>query len=391
LRNQPAQSGDDVRLTIDSSLQTYAEGALGTFGLPGAFVAMNAQNGDVLAMGSSPTFDPSIFTHPITQSQYHALTSRKTDAPLANRAIQGLYPTGSAFKPITATAALQNHLIAPNTIFNDTGSLRIDNNQVLHNAGHAINGPIDMSDALKVSSDIYFYNLGMKAKASKGGGMIQDWARQYGLGERTGIDLPAEVDGLIPNPAWRNRLYQEHLTDRPWSVGDNINLAVGQGDLEADPLQMAVAYAALGNGGKVLRPHLGDDIESATGRVIEDVRPTPRRQIHISPTTRNTIMTGLTRAAMEPGGTSYPIFGHFPFDVAGKTGTAQRPNQPDQSWYIVLAPAKNPQIVVAVTLERGGFGADTAAPVAARILEHYFKLPITPAATSSTAGGGAQE
>src|SRR3954470_17645622 len=388
LRSKPAQSGNDVRLTIDSSLQSYGEGALDTFGLPGAFVAMNAQNGEVLAMGSSPTFDPSIFTHPITQSQYHALTSRQTDAPLANRAIQGLYPTGSAFKPITATAALQNHLIAPNTIFNDTGSLRIDANQVLHNAGHAINGPVDMSDALKVSSDIYFYNLGMKAKASKGGGMIQDWARNYGLGEKTGIDLPAEVDGLIPNPAWRNRLYQEHLTDRPWSVGDNITLAVGQGDLEAEPLQMAVAYAALGNGGKVLRPHLGDDIESATGRVIEDVRPAPRREIHISPTTRNTIMTGLTRAATEPGGTSYPVFGHFPFAVAGKTGTAQRPNQPDQSWYIVLAPAKNPQIVVAVTIERGGFGVDTAAPVAARILEHYFNLPITPVASSSTAGQG---
>jgi penicillin-binding protein 2 len=387
LRSKPAEAGNDVRLTVDEGLQSYAEGALGTFGLPGAFVAMNAQNGEILAMGSAPTFDPSIFTHPITQSQYHALTSRQTDAPLANRAIQGLYPTGSTFKPITATAALQNHLIAPNTIFNDTGSLRIDANQVLHNAGHAINGPVDMSDALKVSSDIYFYSLGMKAKASKGGGMIQNWARQYGLGEKSGIDLPAEVDGLIPNPAWRNRLYQEHLTDRPWSVGDNINLAVGQGDLEADPLQMAVAYAALGNGGKVLTPHLGDDVESATGRVIEEIRPADRRQIHIAPMTRNTIMTGLTRAAMEPRGTSYPIFGHFPFAVAGKTGTAQRPNQPDQSWYIVLAPAKNPQIVVAVTLERGGFGADTAAPVAARILEHYFKLPITPPASSTTAGG----
>ena len=390
LRSRPAQAGDDVRLTIDEGLQSYAEGALDSFGLPGAFVAMNAQNGEVLAMGSSPTFDPSIFTHPITQSEYHALTSQKTDAPLANRAIQGLYPTGSTFKPITATAALQNHLISPNTIFNDTGTLKLDNNLTLHNAGHAINGPVDMSDALKVSSDIYFYNLGLKAKASKGGGMIQDWARKYGLGERSGIDLPAEVDGLIPDPAWRNRLYHEHLTDRPWSVGDNVNLAVGQGDLEADPLQMAVAYAALGNGGKVLRPHLGNDVESATGRVIEEIRPSPRRQIDISPTTRDTIMTGLTRAAMEPGGTSYPVFGHFPFDVAGKTGTAQRPNQADQSWYIVLAPAKNPQIVVAVTLERGGFGADTAAPVAARILEHYFKLPITPAA-SSTGAGGTQE
>ena len=388
LSGRPAQAGDDVRLTIDQGLQSYGESALDSFGLPGAFVAMNVHSGDVLAMGSAPTFDPSIFTHPITQSQYHALTSRKTDAPLANRAIQGLYPTGSTFKPITATAALQDHLISPNTIFNDTGSLRIDNNQVLHNAGHAINGPVDMSDALKVSSDIYFYNLGMKAKASKGGGMIQDWARNYGLGEKTGIDLPAEVDGLIPDPAWRNRLYHEHLTDRPWTVGDNINLAVGQGDLEADPLQMAVAYAALGNGGTVVTPHLGNDVESGTGRVIEEIRPGARRHLDISPTTRDTIMTGLTRAATEPGGTSYPVFGHFPFEVAGKTGTAQRPNQADQSWYIVLAPAKNPQIVVAVTLERGGFGADTAAPVAARILEHYFHLPITPAASSSSAGQG---
>jgi penicillin-binding protein 2 len=371
--------GDNLRLTIDSKLQAAGEAALSARGLPGAFVAMNVHNGDVLGLGSNPTFDPSIFTHPITQSQYRSLTSRQTDAPLANRAIQGLYPTGSTFKPITATAALENHLIGANTIFNDTGSLKLDDNLTLHNAGKVINGPIDMSDALKVSSDIYFYNLGLKAKASKGGGMIQDWAHDYGLGEKTGVDLPAEVDGLIPDPAWRNRLYREHLTDRPWSVGDNVNLAVGQGDLEADPLQMAVAYAALGNGGTVVTPHIGDDVESVTGKVLEEIQPGPRRHIDISPSVRETIMGGLTRAAMEPGGTSYPVFGHFPFAVAGKTGTAERPNQPDQSWYIVLAPARNPQIVVAVTIERGGFGADTAAPVAARILEHYFKKPITPA------------
>ena len=384
LRSKPAEAGDDVRLTIDSNLQSYAEGAIGSMGLPGAFVAMNAKNGEILAMGSEPTFDPSIFTHPITQSEYRDLTSRKTDAPLANRAIQGLYPTGSTFKMITATAALQDHLISPNTIYNDTGTLKLDT-LTLHNAGKAINGPINMSDALKVSSDLYFYNLGIKAKASKGGGQIQDWARNYGLGEKSGIDLPAEVDGLIPDPAWRNRLYQEDLTDRPWTVGDNVNLAVGQGDLEADPLQMAVAYAALGNGGTVVTPHLGDDVESVTGKVLEEIRPAPRRHLDISPTTRDTIMTGLTRAAMEPGGTSYPVFGHFPIAVAGKTGTAERPNQPDQSWYIALAPARDPQIVVAVTVERGGFGADTAAPVAARILEEYFNKPFTPATSTSTA------
>jgi penicillin-binding protein 2 len=386
LRSVPAEPGDDIRLTIDSNLQGTGEGALQSFGLPGAFVAMNVQNGEILAMGSAPTFDPSIFTQAITQREYRQLTSQETDAPLANRAIQGLYPTGSTFKPITASAALEHRLISANEIFNDTGRLKLDDNLTLHNAGNEVYGPINMSDALKVSSDIYFYHLGLEAKANKGHGQIQDWARAYGLGERTGIDLPAEVEGLIPTPAWRNRLYAEKLTDRPWSAGDNVNLAIGQGDMQADPLQMAVAYGALGNDGTVVTPHIGQAVESVTGRVLEEIRPPPRRQIEISDSTRNTIMTGLTRAAMEPEGTSYPVFGNFPIAVAGKTGTAERPNQPDQSWYVVLAPAKNPQIVVAVTIERGGFGVDTAAPVAARMLEQYFKKPITPAVASSAAG-----
>ncbi len=390
LRSKPAEAGDSIRLTIDSDLQSYAEDALGSFGLPGAFVAMDAQDGSILAMGSAPTFDPSIFTRPITQSQYRALTSRKTDAPLANRAIQGLYPTGSVFKMITGTAALEHNLIEPDTIFNDTGVLKIDI-QTLRNAGDAVYGPIDMSDAFKVSSDVYFYQLGLKAKASKGHGQIQDWARRYGLGERTGIDLPSEVEGLIPTPAWRNRLYREGLTDRPWTAGDNINLAVGQGDLQANPLQMAIAYAALANGGKVLRPHLAERVESVTGAVLEEFRPAPRRQIQISEETRSTIMNGLTRAAMEDGGTSYAVFGNFPFPVAGKTGTAERGIQPDQSWYVAIAPADNPEIVVAVTIERGGFGADTAAPVAARILEQHFKAPITPVVANPTRPGGVRE
>jgi penicillin-binding protein 2 len=380
-QTQP-KPGDNLLLSIDTPVQQAGEAALNSFSTPGAFVAMNVNDGEVLAMGSAPAFDPSIFTRPITQRQYRALTSRATDAPLANRAIQGLYPTGSTFKMITATAALEHKLIAPQTIFNDTGTLKLDT-LVLKNAGDVINGPINMSDALKVSSDIYFYTLGLKAKASKGHGQIQDWARNYGLGEKTGIDLPAEVDGLIPTPAWRNQLYREGLTDRPWTAGDNVNLAVGQGDLYADPLQMAVAYAALGNGGTVVNPHIGDDVETVTGKVLEEIKPAARRHVDISPTTRDTIMDGLTRAAMEPGGTSYPIFGNFRLPVAGKTGTAERPNQADQSWYVALAPANDPQIVVAVTLERGGFGADTAAPIAARILEHYFNLPITPASAGT--------
>ena len=235
-----------------------------------------------------------------------------------------------------------------------------------------------MTDALKVSSDVYFYNLGLQCKARQGGGADPGLGAPVRPRAETGIDLPSEVGGLIPDPAWRNRLYREHLTDRPWTAGDNVNLAVGQGDLEADPLQMAVAYAALATAARSSRRTSGTTSRASRDGCRRRSARRPRRHMDISPTTRDTIMTGLTRAAMEPGGTSYPVFGNFPFAVAGKTGTAQRPNQPDQSWYIVLAPAKNPQIVVAVTLERGGFGVDTAAPVAARILEHYFKLPITP-------------
>ena len=273
LRSKPAQAGDSIRLTIDSDLQSYAENALGSFGLPGAFIAMNAQDGSILAMGSAPTFDPSIFTRPITQSQYRALTSRKTDAPLANRAIQGLYPTGSIFKMITGTAALEHNLIEPGTIFNDTGVLKIDI-QTLRNAGDAVYGPIDMSDAFKVSSDVYFYQLGLKAKASRGHGQIQDWARRYGLGERTGIDLPSEVEGLIPTPAWRNRLYRgPHRS--PMDRRRQHQPRGGSGRPPGEPLQMAIAYAALANGGKVLRPHLAERVESVTGAVLEEFRPAP--------------------------------------------------------------------------------------------------------------------
>jgi penicillin-binding protein 2 len=387
LEGKPAEAGDNVRLTIDADLQAYGEGALGSFGLPGAFVAMNVNDGSILAMASRPNFDPSIFTRPITQRQYRALTSEENDAPLANRAIQGLYPTGSVFKGITATAALESGLIDPNAIVNDTGKLKVDT-VTFKNAGDQVYGPINMSDALKVSSDIYFYLLGLKAKTNKGGGQIQDWARRLGLGEPTGIDLPAEVEGLVPNPSWRNRLYRQGLTDRPWTAGDNINFSVGQGDLQADPLQMAVVYAAIANGGRVVRPHLAQQVESVTGEVLEEIRPAPKRQVRISEGTRDTIMGGLTRAAMEEAGTSYPVFGNFPFPIAGKTGTAERGTDvSDQSWYVALAPADNPEIVVAVTIERAGFGVDSAAPVAARILESYFKLPITPAVPVSTRPG----
>ncbi|MGZ5340306.1 MAG: penicillin-binding protein 2 [Solirubrobacterales bacterium] len=385
-RVEPASPGDNVRLTVDPSVQATGEAALGSFGLPGAFVAMDVHNGDVIAMGSQPSFDPSIFTKSITNAQYKALTSEKNGAPLVNRAIRGAYPTGSVFKPITATAALQDGLLTPTTTVFDGGTLKVDVLE-LHNANDAVYGPLDMVSALRVSSDIYFFLLGQKAPAKGDGGLIQNWARDFGLGSRTGIDLPNEAPGLIPTPAWRNRLYNKGLTDRPWTVGDNINLSVGQGDLQADPLQMALAYAALGNGGDVVQPHVVDRVEDVSGRVLQEVHPGPRRHLDIADANREAILEGMHQAAMTDGGTSYKVFGNFPVQVAGKTGTAERAPHADQAWYMALAPADNPRVVVAVTIEEGGFGADTAAPVAMRILADYLNVePSAPVADAITYG-----
>lgn len=383
LAERPAESGKNVRLTIDSDLQATGEAALSSFGLPGAFVALDPRSGDILALGSQPTFDPSIFTRPISESQYKALTSRKNDAPLANRAIQGLYPTASTHKLITATAGLEAGLIEPTTIVQDTGKVKVDT-VTFRNAGNKVHGPIDLVDALRVSSDVYFYKLGLAANGEGDGGPIQDWARRFGLGEATGVDLPAEVDGLIPTPQWRNQLFSEGLTDRPWTLGDNVNFSIGQGDLQATPLQLAVAYSALANGGSLVRPHIVKSIESVTGAAIEEIRPPARRRIDISERTRETIMEGLREAAMKPDGTSYKVFGNWPFDIAGKTGTAERGlDRADQSWFAAVAPYEDPEIVVVVTVERGGFGADTAAPIAARMLETYFGIDQVPQAAAA--------
>jgi penicillin-binding protein 2 len=192
------------------------------------------------------------------------------------------------------------------------------------------------------------------------------------MGRPTGIDLPEEREGLIPSPAWRNRLYRKKLTDRPWSVGDNVNLAVGQGDLQATPLQLAVAYSTVMNGGKVPTPHLGLRIEDGAGRLLQKVEPPPARQVKMDEPFRQAIMDGLEGAAGAPGGTSADVFAGFGRTVMGKTGTAERPGQADQSWYVAYAPDQRRPIVVAVTVEQGGFGAETAAPAARLILSEWF-------------------
>jgi penicillin-binding protein 2 len=374
------QQGKNLQLSIDLDLQRAGQRAMSeAAGIPivngvknrgGAFVAMNPFTGEIYALGSFPSFDPNLFARPLKPSIFNRLNSNDTGAPLIDRAIQGLYPTGSTFKLITSTAALQSGLITPDTPFTDPGSIRIGN-IVFKNAGGVANGTISLRRALQVSSDVFYYHLGAQLNGLRGD-VLQTWAHRLGLGNPTGIDLPGETGGLVPSPAWRNDLFKKKLTDRPWSIGDNVNLAVGQGDLQATPMQMAVAYSTLVAGGRVPVPHIGQEVEDAAGRVLQRIEPKAARHIKISDTTRTAIMDGLRLAAGAPGGTSADVFAGFPRTVFGKTGTAERPGQGDQSWYVCYAPDQRRPIVVAVTVEQGGFGAEAAAPAARLMLSQWF-------------------
>jgi penicillin-binding protein 2 len=366
------EPGKRLRLSIDFDVQKTGQAALERYGLPGGFVAMDPRSGEVLGLGSNPAYDPNVFAKGVRTSVYKRLQDPDNGAPLANRATQGLYPTGSTFKLISATAALETGLLTPSTVLFDSGSLTVGG-VTFKNAGGVSHGALALPRALQVSSDVFFYRVGLMAD-QRGGELIQKWARRLGLGHATGIDLPGEGAGLVPTPEWRNRLFRRNLTDRPWTPGDNINLAVGQGDLQANPLQMAVAYSAIANGGRIVTPHIGMRVEDNDGRILQEIEPGARRRLGISSSTRQAIMQGLTAAANDAGGTSAAVFDGFPITVAGKTGTAERGAQGDQSWYVAAAPANDPRIVVATTIERGGFGAEAAAPATRRILASYFGI-----------------
>jgi penicillin-binding protein 2 len=404
-------AGANLRLSLDLGLQREGQTALATgIGLAnangnpsqgGAFVALDPRNGEVLAMGSAPTYDANLFARPLSQRQYDAHFGPGTNNPLINRAISADYPVGSTFKIVTAAAALTAGLITPDTVYVDTGTFR-EGALVRRNAGGASYGPVSLREAIQVSVDTFFYNLGARLNADPSthpnGGQLQDWARKFGFGSPTGIDLGGEHGGNIPTPRWRDRqnrlqtkcerAYAKHPrtakqaysagcvfadgTDRPWSEGDNTSLAVGQGDFLATPLQLAVAYAALENGGTIVRPHVGLQITDPNGRVLQQIAPKPARHIDIPQTDLDAIRDGLHAAAQEAGGTSADVMGTFPKPVYGKTGTAQFTGRADQSWYVAYVPDPVRPIVVAATVESGGFGAQAAAPAVRLILSQWF-------------------
>src|SRR5581483_4307274 len=396
-------TGHTLKLSLDLNLQKAGQQALAQAiassppAPAGAFVAMNPVNGEVYAMGSYPTFDPNIFTKPVPESVYQQLNNASSNYPLFNRAIQSAYPTGSTFKGITSTAALQSGAWPLGETYDDTGVYQNGVGDTRHNAGHASYGVLNITEAIKVSSDDFFYNLGrLMNNDSPKGGALQQWARAFGIGRSTGVDLGGENSGILPSPEWRTkrdklelecergvgpfRGHGKHATcgiadGRPWSVGDNENLAVGQGDLAATPLQLAVAYSAIENGGTVVRPHVGLEVDAPDGTLLQKIDPPPARHVHINPVYLDAIRQGLHEAASSPGGTSADVFAGWPqgqYPVYGKTGTAQHLNQADQAWYVCFVPDKTRPILVVVTVEQGGFGAQAAAPAARQILSEWF-------------------
>jgi penicillin-binding protein 2 len=397
-------TGNSLRLSLDQKLEQVGLSALQqsiNSNYPanaGSFVAMNPLDGEVYAMGSLPSFDPNVFTHPIKTSVYNQLFGKGANYPQLNRATQSAGPTGSTFKPITATAALESGVWSTAEVYDDTGQFCETGGLCRHNAGGAAYGVLDLTGAIRVSDDVFFFNLGrLLNNSSSNGGALQQWASGFGIGQKTGVDLGGEASGNLPSPRWRAQIDEVELAcekrhhvppseyfqpqvscgiadGRPWSEGDNVNLAVGQGDVQVTPMQLAVVYSALANGGTIVRPHVGMEIDAPDGSLIQKISPGPVRHLNINPSYLNTILEGLHEAAQSPGGTSDDVMGNFPKPVYAKTGTAQYSGQQDYAWYACFVPpsATSSPIVVVVNVPQGGFGAVAAAPVAREILSQWF-------------------
>jgi len=379
LAERAPQPGNDLKLTIDKRVQAAGESALSTYsaGLRSSFVAMSVDDGAILGMGSSPTYEPEIFTPPADTDAVEAIFAPDGLGPANNYAISGQFPTGSTFKLVTALAGLEEGIVTTATTIADAGVWEWGGVK-WQNAGEQPYGSVDLGRALEVSSDIYFYMLARDAIYAGDGEAIQKWATELGFGAPTGIDLPNELGGFVPSEDAVNEKFEEGLFLDGWVPGQNLNFSIGQGFFTATPLQLALAYATVGNGGSLVRPHVAERVVSPSGETVQDINPEPRRDVEINPAYRQAIMDGLTRAANGPEGTSTAVFGNYPIEIAGKTGTAERPDLlSDQSWYAALAPADDPEVVVIVTVEGGGFGADTAAPAAKEILSAYFPGPQT--------------
>ena len=397
--------GDALRLTLDIGLQRAAERAL-RYGVDlarkngeayadgGAIVALDPRDGSVLAMASYPTYQPSIFVgRPNAQKLAPLLNetvAEKDNHPGLNRAIDAAYPPGSTFKPVTALAAMEEHLLSPDEEIPCTPSFTAYK-QTFLNWTPLIDTRLDLVSALAESCDTYFYELGRRfyVLPPDRGHPLQAWARRFGLGEPTGIDLSPESLGLIPTPEWLRKTYagpRYHEIDRTWKPGYSIQLAIGQGQVTVTPLQMARLYAMIANGGKLVTPHVAEDVEQTGSsgqpeRVLRRFGAQPPETTGVDPTALRYVQQGLYEATHSTIGTSSGVFGNFPVPIAGKTGSAEKlvsvPGYPNplnltQSWWCGYGPFDAPTITVCAVIENGGHGGVAAAPAALKVFEQYF-------------------
>jgi penicillin-binding protein 2 len=413
-RRQPVP-GESIQLTLDVGLQRAAEQAL-VYGIGkaqvngewaangGAIVALDPRDGSILAMASNPTYDPKLFTGRVSPRRLANAglvngTAKIHNYPSLDRAISGLYPAGSTFKPVTALAALETHVIDPATPLQCTGTYTVFKEdgtvaQVFKNWDPYVDQSMTLPTAIAASCDTFFYQLGASfyKMPPSAGHPLQQWASRFGFGKPTGVDVGPESAGLLPTPEWRNRTFtaktdpKNWQIDRLWKPGDSIQLTIGQKDLLVTPLQLARFYAMIANGGKLVRPHLAQDVEEggdarSLGRVVHRFTPTPPQQVNLDPTALAAVQSGLYQATHASYGTSSAVFGSFPIPIAGKTGTAEkiiqglpsdRTNQSEWCGYGPADPGETPQLVVCALIENGGHGGDAAAPAALKVFEKFF-------------------
>ncbi len=386
VRSEAAKPGDNVRLTIDVGVQAAAESALRDAisyaranGHPaaeaGAIVAIDPRTGAIRAMASYPGFDPARLAGPDGQEYWRRLAADGKGSPLLDRAMTGLYPAGSTWKPITAIAAVQARQAQPNGIIQCTPYVDIDG-QRYRNFESDVDEPMDLVRALTTSCDTYFYELGNRLyEATPRNGRFEPqplWAQRLGMGQTTGIDIGGDAPGRVPDAAYKRRRFGDDRIQNRWTSGDAVLQSIGQGDVEVTPLQIARLYALIANGGSLVTPYIGASVVGQDGTVRETFEAAPGERVPIDPYVLAAIRRGLEGAVQDPDGTAYAAFSGFPIPVAGKTGTAEKKGKRDFAWFAGYAPASNPELVVVCVIEQGGFGGETAAPAVRQVMARAF-------------------
>ena len=356
--------GADLYLTIDKDLQLAAEQAVDeqlktVHANAAAVVAMNPQTGEILAMVSRPAFDPNLFARGISTKDWKKINDNPYH-PMDNKAITGEYPPGSTFKIVTGTAALAAGRVTPEEKIFDAGYHWII--PKTNASGEAL-GYINFKEAMAHSDNVYFYEMGNRLGIDE----LEKYARMFGLGKETGIDLPYESDGLVASQAYKKRVYEED-----WYLAETFDAAIGQGFQLVTPLQAAMVMGEIAANGKRYRPHCVSKIQTQDGKILTEFKPELTGELEVSPSVIRLVQEGLHEVTTY--GTGASSFRGFPIPIAGKTGTAENPHGRDHGWFVGYGPFDNPNIVVAVVVEQGGFGSVSAVPIGKKILEAAFHI-----------------